>query len=91
MPHSLSYKNCGESTTTTLESQALIVRNCLCELWFSKGLFEAHLRTEGFSRGQKPQPGCQISNLPLKLEALELWVFFFFQRKSLKNFKHNIS
>ena len=81
MQHLLSYKDCAESTITTLESQALIVRELQFAKSVPKGLLQAHLRTKGFSWGQKPQRGCQISNLPLKLEALD-----FFSEEKLEEF-----
>lgn len=67
--HLLSYKNHAESTITTLESHALLVGQQQFAKTVPKGLLEVHLGTKGFSWEQKPQPGCQISNLPLKLEA----------------------
>lgn len=42
-----------------------------------KGIPEALQRTKGFSQAQKPLPGCHISNLPPKLETLEVGFFFF--------------
>lgn len=67
--HLLSYKNHAESTITTLESPALLIGQLQFAKTGPKGLLEAHPGTKGFSWEQKPQPACQISNLPLKLDA----------------------
>lgn len=79
--HLLSYKKTVLEVQYSLESQALTIRELQFTKAVPKGLLEAYLRTKGFSQAQKPQPGCQVSNLPPKLEVLE-----FFSEEELKEF-----
>lgn len=53
MQHLLSYKNCAESTITTLESQALILREVQLERTVPEGLLEAPSEDKRLFSGTK--------------------------------------